>query len=622
MTRSTSATHRNATTATGSGGNTGMLATVKGVCGKITILLLIFGIVPSLVIYSIVRGQTEAIEAALSTEVATTAVAINDVIDRNLFERYGDVQAFALNDAVTKPENWRRATPENPLIRAINGYMTGYGIYKLMMVLSPTGEVLAVNSVTPAGKPLDTSRLYAKTFADAPWFRNVVKGKFLDGRNGLSGTAVTQPYHDKIVAELYGSDGYVMGFSAPIKDAAGKITGIWVNFADFGLVEEIVATFYKTFADKGMTRTEITMLDPEGRVIVDFDPSSQGLKSLTDYRRNPKVIGKLNLVKIGVEAAKNAVSGKHGSMVSTHARKKIDQASGYAKSTGAYDYPGLGWSALVRIPVDEAFAMWNSLMALLLTVIIVTVGLLLAAGAAIGWTAAKPIWRLTETMNALAGGNKRVEIPSTDRSDEIGSMARTVEIFKTNMIQAEQAQQRQREAEQKQAEDERRRQEKEAEATRKRQAESFEAEQKKAEEEREAGRREAAEAERAAEEQRQRAQKVESMIDAFNSEVSEALDPVAAAATQMRASAETMTQTAEQASIQSNAVAAASEEASTNVQTVAGASEQLSASIRDIGQKSSKAPKSRATPCRKQKTPTRRCRGWRKPPRKSATWSI
>ena len=85
-------------------------------------------------------------------------------------------------------------------------------------------------------------------------------------------------------------------------------------------------------------------------MLVDFDPIK-----LTDkkVKRNFDVVGKLNLAKAGVASAVAAVGGKNGAMDSLHARKGIMQASGYAHGAGAYDYPGLGWSTLVRVPVDS-----------------------------------------------------------------------------------------------------------------------------------------------------------------------------------------------------------------------------------------------------------------------------
>ena len=49
----------------------------------------------------------------------------------------------------------------------------------------------------------------------------------------------------------------------------------------------------------------------------------------------------------------------------------------------------------------------------------------------------RPLAEIGSTMEALAGGNNEVEIPSLDRGDEIGAMARTVRVFRENAIQRE-----------------------------------------------------------------------------------------------------------------------------------------------------------------------------------------
>ncbi len=71
--------------------------------------------------------------------------------------------------------------------------------------------------------------------------------------------------------------------------------------------------------------------------------------------------------------------------------------------------------------------------------------------------------------------------------------------------------------------------------------------------------------------------------------VKDVVDVVAAAATEMDSTAQTMTATADSTSLQATAVAAASEEASTNVQTVAAAAEQLASSITEISRQVAKS---------------------------------
>jgi methyl-accepting chemotaxis protein len=197
------------------------------------------------------------------------------------------------------------------------------------------------------------------------------------------------------------------------------------------------------------------------------------------------------------------------------------------------DFEGVRWAVLAEIDEAEVmapvFAMRNMM-------VLIGVGLLVVLGAA-GYVMARgvttPINNMTGTMSELAEGNLTVEIPGTERSDEIGEMANAVQIFKDNMVRNEEMR----------AEQER---EQEARAT--------------------------------------RARRIEEMTQGFDTGVSEVLKTVANAATEMESSAQSMTTVAERTSEQAGTVAAASEQATANVETVAAATEQLSASIGEIGQ--------------------------------------
>lgn len=262
-----------------------------GVRDKIVGLPILFGIVPAAVLFAILESHGDDFRGAMTTEMQVMAQQVNETIDRNLFERYGDVQAFGLNAAAHNRGNWSNASDANPLVRAMNGYMTGYGIYKLMLLVSPSGQVLAVNSMDGQGRPLDTGQYYGKSYAGTSWLSAAVEGRFLEGRNGFSGTVVEPPHRDADIAQLYGEDGYVLTFAAPVRDGNGQVIGVWANFADFGLVEEIVASTYEHLKEDGMPTAEVTVLGPEGRIIVDYDPTARGFSDLSEYHRDFSVIG-------------------------------------------------------------------------------------------------------------------------------------------------------------------------------------------------------------------------------------------------------------------------------------------------------------------------------------------
>lgn len=531
-----------------------------GIRARLIILFLLFGILPAAVTFGILKLQEENFRSAMSTRVLDVASQVNDVVDRNLFERYGDVQAFALNSAATNPENWRNSDSVNPLVEAMNGYMMGYGIYKLMILVDPSGQVLAVNSVDATGEILDTSPLYEKSFADAGWLQKALDGEFLTGSNGFTGTVVEQPAVNNDVARLHGEDGYVMTFAAPVRDMRGQVVGVWANFADFGLVEEIVAGFYEKLVTFDMPEAEIAVLDPDGRILVDYDPTSGNFSTYDDYTRDFATVGRLNLAT-ELEPAARAVEGESGIMEARNSRKNIDQVAGFAPSVGAYDYPGLGWSTLVRIEPQEIYAAWENTITIMLMTLLGAAVIIAVLGYMIGNFFSRPILGLTRVMQALAGGDKSVDVPSVGRADEIGEMARTVEVFKENAIEADRLQQEAEAARQREQQAERERLETEA----KRSREEAEAETRR---------------QRAAEDEKRQAMKA--LADEFEASVSGVVEAVSRSAAEMKEAAGSMAATAEETGVQSSSVAAAAEQASSNVQTVAAASEEMASSITEI----------------------------------------
>ena len=201
----------------------------------------------------------------------------------------------------------------------------------------------------------------------------------------------------------------------------------------------------------------------------------------------------------------------------------------------------------------------------------VSIGVLVAAmamGALAFFVAIKrvagPISAMTVAMGRLANKDWATEVVGQDRGDEIGQMAKAVQVFKENGIENERLQKETEEARirQQQQEEEQRRLKEEA---------------AKAEEERRV------EQERMkVEAEKQRKAEMHALADSFESTVKGVVQTVSSSASEMQSSSTSMSATAEETSRQATAVAAASEEASSNVQTVASATEELSSSIQEI----------------------------------------
>lgn len=162
----------------------------------------------------------------------------------------------------------------------------------------------------------------------------------------------------------------------------------------------------------------------------------------------------------------------------------------------------------------------------------VLIAILIAAW--VGRGLARPIVALQGAMRAITSGQHDVVVPGGNRRDEIGSMARAVEVFKDSLV--------------------------------------------------ETGRLRAAQEDQRIASEKERRSTVLALAERFETGVGGVVNAVGAASTELRNTAESMARTAEEATKQTTAVADASEEASANAQAVAAAIEELNASINEIAQ--------------------------------------
>jgi methyl-accepting chemotaxis protein len=179
--------------------------------------------------------------------------------------------------------------------------------------------------------------------------------------------------------------------------------------------------------------------------------------------------------------------------------------------------------------IDAAF--WR--MAQTASAVIITL-MLLSIGVAwsITRSVVKPLSGLKARMASLSTGELDAAVADTDRPDEIGEMARTIQVFKDAMIETARLRAEQQEVERLQAQ--------------------------------------------------RRKTDMNKLADQFESAVGQIIATVSTASTQLEASAGTLSKSSDQAQVVTNKAAAASASASTNVRSVAAASEEMASSVGEI----------------------------------------
>jgi len=162
---------------------------------------------------------------------------------------------------------------------------------------------------------------------------------------------------------------------------------------------------------------------------------------------------------------------------------------------------------------------------------LVSIAVTLAMAKLLSAGIARPVLRMTEAMRRLAENDRTAEIPALDAKDEIGEMARAVQVFKDGMARAD-----------------------------------------------------ALAAEQAAHQKAtaRRAEALSRLTSAFDGNVADVLSNLALAGTQMQSSAREMSGAARSSLESAAASAAAADQASANVRNVAATVEELSSSIGEI----------------------------------------
>ncbi len=118
-----------------------------GLTAKLIWLCCLFGLLPMSVVGGIAYHASRQMEAEVGIRFQMAAQNIADKIDRNLFERYGDVQAFGLNRVLLNRNDWYKTSEEtSDLVKAVNQYIDTYDVYSISMVVDLDGKVVAVNS--------------------------------------------------------------------------------------------------------------------------------------------------------------------------------------------------------------------------------------------------------------------------------------------------------------------------------------------------------------------------------------------------------------------------------------------------------------------------------------------
>ncbi|RVU15294.1 sensor histidine kinase [Methylobacterium oryzihabitans] len=315
------------------------------------------------------RAASERLEARIEGELGDFARQMAHQLDRSMFERWRDMRILAENDTIRDP-----AADLSHKRRVLRRAQETYPDYAILGLISPEGRVLVTSSGVLEG--LDVShRDYVVRGREGPVAIDVHDARLL---------ATLQPDRDS------SDPPRVLDLAAPVHAAEGGLAGIVVAHLDWAWARDVESGFRRE-TTRDRPGIDVMVLARDGTVLL----GPPDLKGTVPGAAEPP----------GEAARRAGAATERWPDGNTY-------LVGLHPTRGYRDYPGLGWSVMVRQDAERAFA---PVTALRRQILLWGVAVAAVSGL-IGWYAAgllaRPLRRLAVAAAALAQGG-RVRPPET-----------------------------------------------------------------------------------------------------------------------------------------------------------------------------------------------------------------
>jgi PAS domain S-box-containing protein len=275
------------------------------------VIILVAVVVLAIGAIGIVFVETRLI-ATTGESLALAADDIADMLDRILYERYGDILV----------------TSQAPVFQgrdrtAMSDYLAilkkTHPVYNWLGVTDAKGRIIASTNPPSVGKDR----------GGRVWFQAV--------RDRGS------PYvQDAEVCEDFAGT-LVVAFAAPVKNRRGEFLGVVSSHVSVPSVVDILAATVRGLQlQRGSTqKIEYQFLTRDGGVVADSILRQEG---------------NVNLKQMGLLSALFVGSARSGYVEEAHLRRHVPVVTGYAQTRGYGEFPGLHWGVLIRMDRSEILA--------------------------------------------------------------------------------------------------------------------------------------------------------------------------------------------------------------------------------------------------------------------------
>lgn len=348
------------------------------------------------VLASLIVGQTASAQVKLNVGqfLAELSYQMTDKIDRGMFERYRDLQIISTLNALRSP-----STPISEQRNLLEKLQSTYNNYAWIGFADTRGVVRA------STKKL----LEGKNVGERPWFIAGQKATYVGDVHEAVKLA-------KLLPNPTGEPLRFVDIAVPVQDLQGSFSGVLGAHLSWNWAKEVENSLLYPLQGRNL---EMFVFRQNGELLL----SPSGLNKPTTAQ-NLLASLKSNPQKMNGYAIETWSDGNK-------------YLTGFARSQGYRDYPGLGWIVLVRQKYSIAFAPVRRLQQQIFGWNLMFGGLF----AAIAYLAAdritKPILAIASSAETIRQGDKALKIPIVKGKDETAKLSKSLHRLVATLTQQE-----------------------------------------------------------------------------------------------------------------------------------------------------------------------------------------
>lgn len=349
---------------------------------------------------SLIVGHTvsEQLKVNVGDDLADVAYQMTDKLDRGMFERYRDIQIISTLNAIRDPKS--SVSSQRSLLEKLQSTYTDYAWIGFTdnqgVVRASTGTLLEGKSVS-----------------QREWFIKGQKAPYVGDVHDAVKLA-------KLLPNTSGEPLRFVDVAVPVMDLENKPQGVLGAHLSWKWSNEIKESLLRQRT--GSSKTAFNLIPNEEMFILRED--GEQLLGPPGFNAQPQASA-LPAKSLSLASVKAAQRGLNSYAIETWPDGNT-YLTGFARSAGYRNYPGLGWLVLVRQKIDVAFAPAQQIQQQILAVNL-SLGALFAV---LGWVVAAEI---TNPMLAIAAaaekirlGNTSVKIPILQGKDEIANLSKSL----------------------------------------------------------------------------------------------------------------------------------------------------------------------------------------------------